>query len=633
MHRLLIGLPALLALTCSNTAAAQNAARETQSTVAGLSRQVAPHASMQLPADALLSVDMNRSDIVQRVYESWAKQLPVDQSGLFRQSLSGLRADRLLAASLAGSVDAVLEILVAQDSANGSLKARASGVQKAIGEVDRDLVYTPISPCRFIETRTVYPNFGIPYYGAGQFAPSEIRNYVVGSACGLPSGVAAIQAQVQGQATGGIGANLEATRGGGPFGGGITLVAAFSPLFTVVSAAVPLNLGTNSIGIQVTANSAHVVMDVVGYYMPASRNGDGLRIFGGGTGTPTVVNGDDNNTATAALAATIGGGGGTGTVAVPEAAVISYAANAITGAAHASVIAGGTGNQIEYNAISRPVFATISGGQGNRNYAYFGVIGGGRSNTAGQAAVNIFGATAAGGFGNLAFGSYGTVSGGSGNQAGPAATVPGGESNLALGAYSLAAGRSAYTANDASGTIRHAGAFAWADSNANAVAGQQFFTSADDQFAVRARGGVAFRVVSTTSAASGAGCSLPAGGAASWSCSSDRNLKEGILAISPKAVLAKVSALPLSTWQFKGTTRRHLSPMAQDFWAAFGLGENDTNITSSDVGGVALAAVQGLNQKMSVELRSLKRAMDAKSAELDQLRRDLAEIRRQLKSK
>ena len=578
-------------------------------------------ASRAIP-NSLLSIDMNRGAVIERVLTSWSAELPKAHAASFATQLNALRADELLAVSLAGSFDSVLEIMQASQRS-----PRASGDRaKALGEVDRDLVYTPISPCRFIETRTAYPNFGIPYYGAGQFAAGEIRNYVVGTACGLPAGVNALQAQVQGQATAGVGANLEATKGGGPFGGGITLIAANSPLFTVVSAAVPLNLGTNSVGIQVTVNTADVVMDVVGYFIPANRNGDGLRVFGAGTATPSVVNGDDNNSTGLAQAATIGGGGGTGTVpGGPELPSVTrtYAANTISGPAHASVIAGGTRNQIIDNGVSRPVFATISGGYDNRNYAYFGVVGGGLANVAGQVGSSAYGASVGGGFGNSAYRDYATVAGGAANLAGTYATVPGGDRNWAAGDFSLAAGRFASSTIDAAGTIVHHGTFIWGDSDGNGASPERFFSSANDQFAVRARGGVAFRVVSTTSAATGAGCSLPAGGAASWSCSSDRNLKESILAISPKAVLAKVSTLPLSTWQFKGTSRRHLSPMAQDFWAAFGLGENDTNITSSDVSGVALAAVQGLNQKLAHKLKE-------KDAELASLRRDMAAIKRKL---
>jgi len=58
--------------------------------------------------------------------------------------------------------------------------------------------------------------------------------------------------------------------------------------------------------------------------------------------------------------------------------------------------------------------------------------------------------------------------------------------------------------------------------------------------------------------------------------------------------------LPLSTWNYKSQNPavRHLGPMAQDFKAAFNLGESDTGITTVDADGVALAAIQGLGQKV-----------------------------------
>jgi hypothetical protein len=82
---------------------------------------------------------------------------------------------------------------------------------------------------------------------------------------------------------------------------------------------------------------------------------------------------------------------------------------------------------------------------------------------------------------------------------------------------------------------------------------------------------------------------------------SDRNSKEAFTAINPRAVLEKVSALPITEWKYKveadGT--EHIGPMAQDFHAAFGLnGADDKHIATVDEEGVALAAIQGLNQKV-----------------------------------
>lgn len=39
--------------------------------------------------------------------------------------------------------------------------------------------------------------------------------------------------------------------------------------------------------------------------------------------------------------------------------------------------------------------------------------------------------------------------------------------------------------------------------------------------------------------------------------------------------------------------------MAQDFYAAFGVGGDDKSISASDISGVALAAIQGLHRKLA----------------------------------
>ena len=58
--------------------------------------------------------------------------------------------------------------------------------------------------------------------------------------------------------------------------------------------------------------------------------------------------------------------------------------------------------------------------------------------------------------------------------------------------------------------------------------------------------------------------------------------------------------MPITQWKYKVEPSgiKHIGPMAQDFHAAFGLGDNDKAIGSVDESGVALAAIQGLNQKL-----------------------------------
>lgn len=113
------------------------------------------------------------------------------------------------------------------------------------------------------------------------------------------------------------------------------------------------------------------------------------------------------------------------------------------------------------------------------------------------------------------------------------------------------------------------------------------------------------------------------------SLASDRNAKHDFAPINPQAVLAKVSALPITEWQYKVDADgiKHLGPMAQDFHAAFGLnGGDDKHISVVDENGVALAAIQGLDQKLEARDRQLetenaelKRQNDALEKRLERL--------------
>jgi hypothetical protein len=77
---------------------------------------------------------------------------------------------------------------------------------------------------------------------------------------------------------------------------------------------------------------------------------------------------------------------------------------------------------------------------------------------------------------------------------------------------------------------------------------------------------------------------------------SDRNAKSNLAAVDPRSTLRKVAALPIQIWNYKSqpASVRHIGPMAQDFRAAFGLGEDDKHIAPLDTNGVALASIQGL---------------------------------------
>jgi hypothetical protein len=143
----------------------------------------------------------------------------------------------------------------------------------------------------------------------------------------------------------------------------------------------------------------------------------------------------------------------------------------------------------------------------------------------------------------------------------------------------------------------HNGTFVWGDGTDADIAS----TNANS-VTMRATGG--YRLFSSTSPS---GVYLAAG-SGSWTSLSDRNAKENLEPINPRQVLEKVAGLKVSKWNYKAQPDaiRHIGPMAQDFTAAFGVGESDTGITSIDADGVALAAIQGLHELVKEKDAALK---------------------------
>jgi hypothetical protein len=299
-------------------------------------------------------------------------------------------------------------------------------------------------------------------------------------------------------------------------------------------------------------------------------NGDGLRI-NFDTSSPNVINGNRDNFVNSGLfGATIGGGGSGG---------------------------------IDANRVTNS----------------YGTVAGGRGNAAGTFAV------VSGGTNNLANGNASSVSGGDNNIAsGIRSIVAGGFNNEASGENSFAAGRAAKADLD--------GSFVWADASttnpfrvsANYAAG--FGTNT---FNARATGGVFFVTTVNSSGVGTTYCFIGRNGTG-WTCASDRSVKERVVPIVPAKVLAGVLAMPVSTWSIIGSKVRQMGPMAQDFHRLFGLGDTDKAINSIDVGGVAFAAIQGLNQKLTHEVKSLQAKLASKDEEAAKLKARLAAIERKL---
>ena len=100
---------------------------------------------------------------------------------------------------------------------------------------------------------------------------------------------------------------------------------------------------------------------------------------------------------------------------------------------------------------------------------------------------------------------------------------------------------------------------------------------------------------------------------------SDRNRKANIIPVDPMTVLQALNAVPISTWTYKDDhSVLHLGPMAQDFYAAFGLGVGETKIATIDTSGVALASVQALYRKLQTKEKTIE-DLEARLAALEAL--------------
>lgn len=106
------------------------------------------------------------------------------------------------------------------------------------------------------------------------------------------------------------------------------------------------------------------------------------------------------------------------------------------------------------------------------------------------------------------------------------------------------------------------------------------------------------------------GAHLTTGG--TWTNGSSRQFKDVLGAFDPGEALQRVLGLGISRWRYKGSEEgEHVGPMAEDFRAAFGLGADAQHIATVDADGVALAAIQGLNQKLESENAALRAELAA----------------------
>ena len=224
-------------------------------------------ATSDLRADALLAIDMNRPAMIERVVATWQGGLSTEQEALVRTALAKMRADRLLAASLAPSLDGLLSVI--QSEEQGSLAAK-SITPKLAG--DADLGYTPVAPCRLFDTRT-------PYGGTGPLLPDVLRNFDTSGSltgqggilgCNIPTGAQAIVMQTGALLPSALGYIAGGAQGAAAYPNALVLYQPGQQYSTSVT--LPLNTTNGQFTLVARFNGTEAYGDVLGYFNTITPN-------------------------------------------------------------------------------------------------------------------------------------------------------------------------------------------------------------------------------------------------------------------------------------------------------------------------------------------------------------------------
>lgn len=204
----------------------------------------------------------------------------------------------------------------------------------------------------------------------------------------------------------------------------------------------------------------------------------------------------------------------------------------------------------------------------------------------------------------------------------------GGQGSVALGYRTTANNDYAVALGYRASNNTHTGTMVMGDeSTTDSVRNQ-----ADNEFRIRYNGGIRLRVSTaangnTPGAGGNVGCDLTVA-VPSWTCASSRTLKENYLDVDGEEVLWRLRSLPVTTWSMIGADPhvRHLGPVAEDFYRAFGLGLGETAIGLGDIDGVNIAAAKALEARTT----RLQTQLDERTAQVTSLQTQLEAANRRL---
>lgn len=135
-------------------------------------------APLRVVPNALVSIDQNRATVVDRIVAEWGDRLAGADAGItvvqLRATLNAMRADYLLAASVAGSLDGLRNV-VASSLVGAPPEQELRVATKVLGDTADDLVYTPVTPCRILDSRSA---------GGGVLLAGQVRNWLAANPAG-----------------------------------------------------------------------------------------------------------------------------------------------------------------------------------------------------------------------------------------------------------------------------------------------------------------------------------------------------------------------------------------------------------------------------------------------------------------
>ena len=105
---------------------------------------------------------------------------------------------------------------------------------------------------------------------------------------------------------------------------------------------------------------------------------------------------------------------------------------------------------------------------------------------------------------------------------------------------------------------------------------------------------------------------------------SSRAWKENIEPVDRRVVLDKLATLPIMSWNYKSEDSgdRHIGPMAEDFYSAFGLGRDDKHLAPQDLASVAVAA----SQQLYAEVQNKEERIQELESQVSELKEQMSSL-------